>query len=221
MASWLDTFLSDGKWLPAALMAGATLYSASAASDANVKAAKLQADAINRSTALANQRFQQVQQQTAPAVAHQQAVIQQAGAGGLTPVQKIAVDDARAGTIAAMSASGLRGSGKAVTDAVRRVETGTTANFMDQNAGRADRAATSLSSQFFGAANAMGANDVRAGYATGQIGADATTADATLRGRALGDIATIINDASREGRRGAYDKRTVGETDQKKTTMAG
>ncbi len=219
---WFDSFFSGGNWLPAALMTGATIYSATTASNANRQAAQIQANAINQSTALANQRFQAVQQQAAPGIAYQQQAIQQAGTGGLTAAQNIAVDDARKQAVNAMSVSGLRGSGAAVTDAVRRVEAGTTANFMDQNQGRADRAATALSSQYFGAANAMGANDTRAGYATGQIGADLTTSDASLRGRAIGDIATIIADASRDGsRRGAYDGRTVGEADQKKTTFAG
>lgn len=220
MASWFDSFFKGGNWLPAALLAGATIYSATASSDANKKGAAIQADAINRSTALANQRFQQVQDQTAPAVAYQKQVIQQGANPALTPAQKIQVDDARRSTIDAMSVSGLRGSGKAVTDAVRRVESGTVANLFDQNQRRADTAASGLSNQFFGAANQMGANDMRAGYTTGQIGADVTTADATLRGRALGDIATIVGDAAREGRKGAYENRTVGQVDQKKT-MAG
>lgn len=235
MASWFSSFFSNGNWIPAALLAGATIYSATTASRANVEAAnkataaaREQANAIREGNRLAQQRFDTVQATTAPAVAYQTEAMNSGTA--LQPWQQQQVDDTRRVATNALNLSPLRGSGRAMVAAIRKVEEGTTNQFLEQNRQRADRAASGLAGQYFSAGTQAANLDASTGRAAGQaawnqglIDADATTADATLRGRAIGDLATIINDAAKEGRRSSYGAGQTGapsEDEKKKATMA-
>lgn len=225
MAGWLDGFLSSGNWIAPTLLVGATAYSANSAAKANKQAAQIaqqtsrdQIAAIDRGTALSKEQFQQIQDATAPAVTYQRSVV--AAPTVLQPWQQTAVDDARRQTVNSLTAAGMGGSGRSMVAAVRKVEGDVTGQYLQGNQQRADTAASSLASQYFGAASNAARADQTAGIydasAIGQQGqttANATTADATLRGKALGDIATVVNDTWKAGRRGEYqtDKAQIGQ----------
>jgi hypothetical protein len=234
---WFSDFFSGGDWVGAAIGGAASVAGAVISSNANQAAAEkaaagaqAQADAIKQGNALAQQRFEKVQGDTAGALQYQQETI--AGANGLTPQQQAALEDTRRQTNNALAVSGLRGSGRAAVAAVRRTEADFTNNALDQNRRRADQAASSLSGQYFQAGNQAANTDVRSGMAqgqanfqTGMIGAEQGIADATQRGRAIGDIASIINDTAKEGRRSNYgatrSARPSESVDREPETMAG
>lgn len=224
--SWLSGFFSSGNWIAPTLLAGATILSASTAAKANERAAQIaaqgtqaQAAAIDRSTSLARQQFQEVKDQTAPAVSYQQQVMA-TQPGVLQPWQQNAVEDARRQTLNALSVSGLRGSGQATVAAVRKVEDGVTGGFMRDNQKRSDTAASTLANQYFGAAGNQARVDQTGGIYQAQVagqGANVAAgqelADAELRGKALGDLGTIVNDTWKSGRRGEYEpkQKTIGQ----------
>lgn len=232
MASWLDTFLSDGNWIAPVLLAGATVYGASTSAAANDRAAQIaqqgaqqRAAAIQQSNALAQQRFTNAQAVAAPAVEREKQIMYQGDT--LTPAQQTQISDARRVATNQLALSPLRGSGRATVAAIRKTEGDLTNQLTTQNRARADAATSSLNQQYFGA-NTQAANlDVASGQAignaandVGQIGADQTTSDAQLQGKAIGDIASIVNGAYKDARRSNYSNgqaKQPGET----TTLAG
>jgi hypothetical protein len=233
--SWFDDFIggvSGSNWIAPLISGAATVTGAVMASNANREAAdrasagaQAQADAIRQGTALAQQRFETVQRQTQPAVDYQREVM--AGADTLTPSQIEARKDVQRQTNYALSASGLRGSGRAAVAAVRKADTDFTNAALDANRRRADSAASGLSGQYFSANSQLASNDIRGGMATGAaanqqglIGADYAVSDASLRGRAIGDIASLVNDTAKEGRKSNYRTNRPTESAQP-TTMAG
>lgn len=229
---WFDDFFT-GDWVGPAVLAGATAIGAITSGNANQRAAETaarasadNAAAIREGNRLAQQRFDESKQIAGPAVAYQQDVINSGGA--LTPWQREQIEDARRTTTNALSVSGLRGSGRATVAAVKKVEGDLTGRFLADNQGRADRAATGLSNQFFNAQNQSAALDTSTGRAAGASALDAglydagaDTANANLRGQAIGDIATLINDQWKEGRKSNYDpsKNKVGESDDNRTRL--
>lgn len=117
----------------------------------------------------------------------------------LTPSQEGQLEDARGDVRGQLAASGLRGSGRATVAAFRDVESDFRNRLLEGERGRRERLATGLS-----------AIDRDTGYArggaernTGLIGANATTANAGLRGAAVGSIlGAVANEAKeRESRR--------------------
>jgi hypothetical protein len=214
---WFDSFIGDGGWIGPALMAGATLYASNQATQANLQAAQIaaqasarQVDAIREGTALAQQRFDTVQQQAQPAVQQLQRIAA-TDPYALSPAQQQEVDDARRQTLNALAVSGLRGSGRATVAAVRKVEDSTRGRLIDQNQQRADTATTGLAGQYFNAVGQAANIDAASGYAAGHgyanqggIQASALLANANVQGRALGDIAAVTADALKEGRKSYY-----------------
>lgn len=233
--SWFSNFIS-GDWFGAAAVAGATVAGAVISADANKEAARMasdasqrQADEIRRGNTLAQQRYDAVQEQTAPAVARTTAMMNQGET--LTDAQREQIDEARRVTTNQLSVSPLRGSGRATVAAIRKVESDLTNDLTQQNRTRADQATRELTSQNFAATNAAAGLDAATGRAVGAaamnegvINANATTATGSLRGQVIGDIGTIINDAWKETRRSGYGTdraKKPGEDDAKKLTMAG
>lgn len=236
MASWFDSFFSGGNWIPAALLGTAVVAGAAISSRGNTDAARIaaqssqmQAAAVQQGNQLAQQRYEEAKAISAPAVARAQQIVNQGT--DLTADQQAQVADARRATTNALQVSPLRGSGRATVAAIRKVEGDLTNQLISQNRARADQATSTLANQYF-AANSGAANlDANTGQAVGQAinnagmtNAGATVANANLRGQALGDIGTIINDAWKESRRSSYgtdQARKPGEDDPKKLTMAG
>lgn len=183
--SWYDLFKTS---LPTLLQVGGTMYGASMANKANAQAAQQMQQA--------NQQAQQMQAnqqaQASTGLVHTNDIIRRGSA--LTPYQKLQMDDARRQTLNAMSASGLRGSGRATVAAVRNVEENMRGSFMNANQQRADNAATGLTNQYFNTGNSAS----NLALNSGSIGAGQSTASASIRGQAIGDIGAVIADELRQ-----------------------
>ena len=241
MAIWdaLSNMFTSEAFLPAAMVGGATLYGDYISSAANTEAARIAAEgrlaearAIEEGNRQAQQRFNTVQEQAAPAQSYlrQQMV---SDPSMLTPEQQQSLEDSRRDTGAALSASGLRGAGRAQVAALRQVEADQRAGFFDQNQRRADAAAQQLSGQYTTALTNAANLDASTGRAYGSAvsgAADASagvrTANAGLRGQAIGDIASLIRSEYKdEKRRSRYDdlvaKRTGGGNDDNNETSFG
>lgn len=137
--------------------------------------------------------------------------------GGLTPGQKQELDDIRRSTLSSLSTSGLRGSGRATTAALRGVETDALGRFTAENRERAMRAAGVLSSQGIHAKDvitnagqawaagqaqglaAQGDNSVLAAIANAQN----TTANANMWGQTIGDLSSTIAGSVKDYARGS------------------
>jgi hypothetical protein len=183
--SWYSVFQ---KSLPTLLKIGGTAYGAYQASKANEAAAQNMQAANNRMI----QQQQANQAQSASGLSRVQDIIRRGSA--LTPYQKSQIDDARRQTVNAMSASGLRGSGRATVAAVRNVEENMKGRFMDANQQRADNAATGLSQQYFNTSNNISNGLIN----QGNISAGQTLSNASIRGQAIGDIGAVIADEIRQ-----------------------
>lgn len=217
--SWFSDFFSGGSWIDPVIKGGASIIGATIAADANreageraSQAAQQQAEAIRQGNALAQQRFEQTRADTLPALTYQKEQI--ARGEKLTPDQEARLGDVRRTAQNALAVSGLRGSGRATVALVRQSEADFTNNAMAQNRQNANQSATSLSSQYFRANDNAANTDAATGRAVGQglatagmYDAQAGLSNANLRGRAIGDIGTIINDTLKEGRRSNYDRR--------------
>jgi len=200
------------------LLAGATIGSALYQSSQNRKAAETatrareEADArIRRENAAAIRRYDQLAAEAAPGL--QRLRDGTIGADGLTDAQRAELSDIRRQTLDAMTAGGLAGSGRATTAALRETENRYILDALDRNAYRGDAAATELARVGTGAISdaATVGRDTglrSAGMLTdiGDINANTTTANAALRGAALGDIAGIIA-TDNKGRASRYQER--------------
>lgn len=190
--SWFD-------WIPTALNIGGTLLNRSMANDAIKSATQAQVDAANRGAqaevdasnaakgyyAKSAVNDQAMQQQAAPGVYQQQQAIQQQNT--LTPAQQMAIDNARRQSVNTLNGGNLRGSARATVAAVKNVDDTMRGQYMDQNRGRADTAASALSSQYFTSGrdiNTQNSNAATAGINAGKaVNTGLNTAgDATARG---------------------------------------
>jgi hypothetical protein len=213
--SWYD-------WLPAIVQGGATLWGAQKASNANVTAARIAADATNRATAAQIAQQEEArkvlaanQAAASPGLTAMQSQI--ARGPRLTPLQQQNIADARQQTVASIS-PGLRGSGAATVAAVRKVEDNLTRGYMDSNQTAADRAAQSLSGQYFNAGTNTAQSLSNSGQtlasgltAIGDINANQYTKSADTTGKAIGDIGAIIADQYRELNRPKAADQKLGE----------
>jgi len=177
--------------------------------DANKDARKAaeEANALMRErNRLAQQQYEQFSQNAAPANEYYRRLLATEG-GGLTAGQRQELDDVRRSSRNQLASSGLRGSGRATTAALRQVEADTLGRFTQENRARADMAAGNLSDQGFAAtdraqqtglatAGRIGQglqNAAATGVDSAYASAGAGTANARLQGQALGDITSIIS----------------------------
>lgn len=173
---------------------------------------------------LAQQGYQALQTAAAPGVERMR-TLALSDPNALTATQQQALDESQTQTLNGLANSGLRGSGRAVTAAIRDVQ-GTLRNqFVDSNRTRADNAAASLSGQYFNSGtNAAGVNSQMANVDQntgannanylGQIGsnnANTTTTNSSSVGKAIGDIGAIINEELKDKyRESSYGKPSEG-----------
>lgn len=123
----------------------------------------------------------------------------------LTPGQEISLDDVRRDAGAALSATGLRGAGRATTEAIKQTSSGFRAASIDTNLSRQDSAAAKLSGLDASVTGASAGLDTNTG-ATQAAGIASTTdanvgadlANADLRGQAIGDITSFLSNAAKE-----------------------
>ena len=184
---------------------GATIGSTYLQTKANKDAAKdikkaeeERNDLIREQNRLAQERYDQYTANAAPATSYLRRIIATEG-GGLTPGQQLQLEDTRRASRNQLASSGLRGSGRATTAALRQVEADTLGNFATENRNRAQNAANLLQGQGLSATSQAAQTGVNtaiqqgqgitaSGYAQG--GSD--IANAGLKGQALGDIASIV-----------------------------
>ncbi len=177
MASYWD-------WLPALITAGATIYGVNQKSQATNQATKQLADANNQST----QILQENRTAASPGLLATQDII---GRGStLTPAQELAVADSRDQALNALKGSSLRGSARATSAIVADTDKRVRDNFMSQNQGQADAAATGLSGQYFGSGTQVSQGLVNGG----NIQAANTLGQGALQGQAIGDVGALIAD---------------------------
>lgn len=219
MSIWsgLQTFFNSPSALGFLALGGANVYSSYVAQDANIEAARLanegamaNAEAIREGNRRAQERFETLQAQSAPAQSYLRRTMVEAPST-LTPMQKQQLDDLRRDTTATLAANGLRGAGRATVAAVRATESDFRNRAFDSNRARSDRAASQLANQFATASTNAAMLDQDTGKAIGTgmntagvNAAGATTANAGLRGQAIGDIASLVRtelkDQERESR---------------------
>ena len=182
----------------------ATISSAIFSSQANTEAAEAAAEAerarieaIREGDRLAQERFERIQEETAPARLFLRRTV--AGVHGLTPFQMQQLEDLRRRTKQFLAASGLRGAGRSTVAAMRAVESDFVNRALEANRGRADIAASQLAGAGFNAARSSAALESMTGRAAGEgvlrsglFGAQAGIENTRLRGEALGDIASLI-----------------------------
>lgn len=209
----------DNSILGSVFDVGSTVAGAYLQTQANKSAAKDIKKAEQERNDLIRQANQQAQQQYAdyqaraePANVYLRRLIATEG-GGLTPGQTQELQDVRRSTRNQLASSGLRGSGRATTAALRNVEADTLGRFTEENRTRAQQAANVLGGQGFQATNA----GVNAGFNTAQqtgeglrsIGVTQGSSDianARLQGQALGDISALIaSDIKDRTRKSKYD----------------
>ena len=220
MASFFDAIgnlFTPQNMAAAAVIGIPTLIAADMSSKANVKAAQIAADAANRQAEaiaagndMAQQRFQTLQDQTAPGVSHLRTVV--SAPTGLTPDQIAAQEELRRQSTNQISRSGLRGSGRATTTLIKTVDTDFVNKALAANRGRQDAAAGALATPGLASYGQQAGVDQNTGKAIGAAemtgglaAAGAETANAQLQGRALGDIASVIA-SDIKGRESRYEK---------------
>lgn len=193
-------------WAPTLLQIGTTIWGASKQADATQAAAQTAANAQNNATAaqlqgieLARQTMQQQQAAASPGLVAMQNTVTRGNA--LTDAQRTALDEARRTAIDSLRGSGLRGSARATTATVGKIEGDMRNQYLDANQNRADQAAQTLSGQYFNAGNNTANLQTGAGNAVsqgltsvGDINASSQLGTATTTGKAIGDIGAIIAD---------------------------
>lgn len=198
------------KLLPTVIAAGATVYGAKMASDAQKDARKTANVAQTKATdaqlegiRAAEQNTQQLQSAASPGLMRIQSVIGRGEA--LTPEQILALNDARRTTLDTLQGGSLRGSARATVASVNDVENRMRTNMVAQNRNQADSAASSLSGQYFNAGNNISnlnrdaGNTVSQGLInTGQTDVNTGMNQGLIKGQAIGDIGAVIADAMKK-----------------------
>ena len=193
---------------------GSAIFSSRAnteAAEAAAEAERARIEAIREGNRLAQERFERIQEETAPARSFLRRTV--AGVHGLTPFQMQQLEDLRRRTQQFLAASGLRGAGRSTVAAMRAVESDFVNRALEANRGRADVAASQLARAGFSAARSGAILESSTGRAAGEgalrsglFGAQAGIANAALRGEALGDIASLISTEAK-GRESRYAQR--------------
>lgn len=142
--------------------------------------------------------YQGQEEQAAPAVQYLRDVVSNP-VGGLYPDQLAAQQEERRNALNDISSSGLRGSGRAVTAGLKRVDSDFVNSALAQNRGNRQNAANTLAGQSFTA----GENTARTLLSGGDAAASTTedmgtnqanlgTTNANLAGNTIGDIGSLI-----------------------------
>lgn len=201
------SFWDFAKVLAPTLVSGAaTVYGASQTNKGNDKASAQLVQAQREATAaeqkaLATATAQMKEQQSAasPGLLAMNEII---GRGeSLTPMQLRTLDDARRKTADSLQGGSLRGSARATSATIADVEGRMTDQFMDSNRNRADGAAGTMASQYFGAGNKIASLATDTGrsvsnglISTGEVNAANTMGQTATNGKAIGDISALIAD---------------------------
>jgi len=200
-----------------ALEMGADYYTSSQSQKANKEAAETvaqgynnQANAIREGNEQAQRRFEEIRSETKPGISYLREVTD-ADPYQLTEGQRQDLEDVRRASINSLNQSGLRGSGRAVTEAVRGIETGYRGNAIDSNLNRSQQAASQLAGDYSQASINSASADLSTGARLGSLGvggdeakANAKVANEELQGEAIGSIQSLIANEEKEGRKSKY-----------------
>jgi hypothetical protein len=186
---------------PTLLEAGSSIYGAISSSKSNTKAAKKLAEAEQQKVALQKQVYGDLESKSEPAVNYFRTTL--ASPSTLTPDQEDERGELERQTLNQVNRTGLRGSGRAVTSALRRVDADYVNGAMAQNRSRRDAAAGQLSGQYFSAANNLANSEGNGAVDAATAEANASQANSNLRGQAIGDISGLIA-SEIKGRDSAY-----------------
>jgi hypothetical protein len=184
--------------------AGSSILGGILGSNANKKASKSLSKTekkklklMQRAYSDAKKEYGELKEQAQPAVTRLRQVV--AAPNTLSEDQQIELADARRQATNSVNRSGLRGSGRAVTAAIKDVEGDVRRGFMRDNLARADGATSELAQPYFDAtgqtANLIlnqGQTAANSADAAGQAEAGATLANASLRGQTIGDVSSLI-----------------------------
>lgn len=191
-------------WFDAAASVVGTIGGAILGAKANEDAAEQAAKAASRSTkayredaAKAREIYGGIQGETAAGPSYLRRVI--TGSTALTPQQRAEREEIQRSTLNALSSGGLRGSGRAVTAAIKDTTGDFTNRALATNMARADSAADRFAAPYFNAAGDAARTHIGEGafageniYQAGMDKAGADLATGRLYGSALGDIAGLI-----------------------------
>jgi hypothetical protein len=193
-----------GNLLGTVLQVGGQVAGGIIASNANKKAAERaaaasqgQAKARQKGLAQAGDEFESVAGETAIAPTYLRRVV--AGSNTLQPWQRQGLEDARRDAMRSVSTSGLRGSGRAVTAALTKVDSDLRNKFLESNQARSDRAASELAQPHFNARSRLAATYADTGealgegiYEAGMNKAASGLATAQQVGNTIGDVGSVI-----------------------------
>ena len=200
-------FVVFGFW-DAVIGGAAALFGADLLGESNEEAADIMAGATgeaNRITekylGLARGRMDELMRMGAPGMAYLRSVLA-SDEERLTPAQEEVLGRTRESTLASLDRSGLRGSGRATTAALRDVEGGVQNRMVEANRQRKDIAAGNLASSYgagaTGGANVnMGAAQALAGQAmgAGTTAANQATASGQIQADMIGTLGRIFADS--------------------------
>ncbi|WP_417790276.1 hypothetical protein [Terasakiella pusilla] len=200
-----------------AIEAGVDYYTSSRAAKANEKAAQTvaqgynnQAAAIREGSERAQRQFEEIQAHSKPGVTYLREVTN-ADPYQLTLGQRQDLDAVRRASINSLNQSGLRGSGRAVTEALRKVESDYRGNAINSNLIRSQNAANQLASDYSQASINSANASFNTGSRLGSLGVGAQEAEANadlanekMKGAAIGSIQSLIKNEVKEGRKSKY-----------------
>jgi len=204
---WFDSlsnFFTSDAGLAAGVLGVANIASNLISSSANNKAAERVAQGYEASAAAqregnaaAQRRFDQLQEQTAPAMSYLRGVY--ADPNALTPLQRQQYEEMQRTTANKLATSGLRGAGRSLVAAQRAVESDFVNRAVDSNQRRADSAATQQANVYSNAVGNSARIDQQNGAVTGnalaegsEVGANADLANAGNTTRAISDLSGFI-----------------------------
>lgn len=216
-----DFFSSNDDLFSSALKLGGSAFASYQQSKANDDAAKryeraqqANSQAILQANEDANARYQDQKERTQDAVSFLRNVVD-GDPYKLTPSQQEELARRRETASAQLHSSGLRGAGKAVTAAIKSVENDARGRMIDSNIRRSDSAAGGLASQYFNADTNAATSGLRTAGLVGNnavnsavVRSNADIANASAKGQALGDIASIVatQTKDRDGRKSRYER---------------
>lgn len=184
---------------------------ADTASRATLQGAQLTADAIREGNQQAQDTLETQRRQAAPATAYLRQTV--ASPTELTPEQQAQLEETRRAVAGTIHNSSFAGSGRTASALFRQAEADFVNRALTDNAGRADRAATTLhgdaSTATRGIANSQASTGQMVGKAIGEGTARAGLYDAAgglasgrVAGEAIGQIGSLINSEKRQSRYG-------------------
>jgi hypothetical protein len=188
----------------AIIPAAATIGGAALGVIGNKSASKSQAKALKEANAIEREKlaegtkqYGEIKEMAAPGISYLRNLIQ-VPTGGLYADQVAAQEENRRQGLNDLSHSGLRGSGRAVTASLKRIDSDFVNGALAQNRGARQQAATTLTGPFFNAGSNIASATINGGRSEADNVADMgatkgneTLANTQLIGKAIGDIGSL------------------------------